>query len=139
MFESKRLAIFFFILTMFLLATDTQAERQIRKSLLSFFDIVVEEGGQVSDTAPTSFLQTVESARVSTYNFLSHSGDFLNDKANSSTGVVSFLMVICTYLIYILKFIANYIITFYPFVIFLLYLFFTANIFKKDEFSASSF
>ena len=124
-------------LTIFLLATDTQMERQIRRSLLSLFDIVVEESGQVTDTAPSSFLDTLENTRVGIYNFLNHENQTLAAKVNSNKGAISLALSIANYLVLFFKFITNYVITFYPVVIFLLYLFFTSRFFKKDEFGYS--
>lgn len=139
MFNYKRLTFIFLFTTVFLLSTDTQMERQIRKSLLSLFDIVVEEGSQVTDTAPSSFLDTTENTRIGTYNFLAKESATLSQKANTSKGILSFLLNICSYVLLLLKFIANYIITFYPFIIFLFYMFFTSRFFKKDEFGYNDF
>ncbi len=139
MFNYKRLTFIFALLTIFLLATDTSIEKQLRKSLLSLFDIVVEEGSQVSDSAPSSFIDVVEDTRIGTYNFLNSSGNQLTSKTSSSKGVVSLFLNIFAYIVLLLKFIANYVITFYPFIIFLLYFFFTSRFFKKDEFGYNNF
>lgn len=139
MFNYKRLSFLFFFLTIFLLATDTQTERQVRRSLLSLFNIVVEESGQVSDTAPTTFFQTLENIRVGTYNFLATSSNDLNRKSQSSKGILSILLNLATYIVLFLKFIAGFVITFYPFVIFLLYSFLTSRVFKRDDFGYDNF
>lgn len=133
MLNYKRLTFIFIFTTIFLLATDTQSERQMRRGLLSFFNIVTEESTQVGQTAPSSFLDTLEDMRIGTYNFLSHQGQNINDKLEKSKGILSFGLSIGFYLVLFLKFIANYVITFYPFVVFLLYIFFTSRIFKKDD------
>jgi hypothetical protein len=134
----KQLAFLFFFTTIMLLATDSQIERQSRKSLLSFFDIVVEEGSQVSDSAPSTLLDTVESARITIASFLGESAQALESKANSNKGIMSLLLTICAYITYFLKFISNYIITFYPFVIFIFYIVFSSNFFKRNEFEVGN-
>ncbi len=139
MFNYKRLTFIFLFTTLFFLSTDTLMERQLRKNLLSLFDIVVEEGSQVSDSAPRSFIDTIEDTRIATYNFLNHSGNQLTEKAAENKGILSLLLNIFAYLILLFKFIANYVITFYPFIIFLLYFFFTSRFFRKDDFGYNNF
>lgn len=139
MFNYKRLTFIFLFTTVFLLATDTLVEKQLRKNLLSLFDIVVEEGSQVSDSAPRSFIDTIEDTRIATYNFLNHFGNQLTEKASESKGILSLLLNIFAYFILLLKFIANYVITFYPFLVFILYFFFTSRFFRKDEFGYNNF
>lgn len=135
----KRLTFIFLFLTILLIATDSVAEKQARISLLSLFNVVVEEGSQVSDSAPTSILETFESARNGIHEFLATSGQSLNQKASENTGALSFALNVSTYIIYFFKFISNYVITFYPFIMFILYLFLTSPIFKKDEFGYEKF
>ncbi len=134
MFNYKRLTFIFLFLSLILLSTDSQIEKQSRKSLLSFFDIVVEEGSQVTDTAPSSFIDTVESSRIGIYNFLGREGTNLSNKAASNKGIVSILLTIASYITLAFKFITSYVITFYPFIIFILYMFFSSRFFKRDEF-----
>lgn len=126
-------------LTVFLLASDTLAERQLRKSLLSFFDIVVEEGGQVSDSAPSSFLEVAENTRMSTYNFLNTGAQSLDKRADENRGIISLLLTIGAYILFVLQYISKYIITFYPFIILIFYFFFTSRFFKKDDFGYNNF
>lgn len=109
-------------------------ERQARRSLLSLANIVVEEGSVVSETAPSSFLDILETGRLGIYSFLDRQDDVIDMKANSSSGTVSILLTIAYYIILAIKFICGYVITFYPFIILFLYLFLTSRIFKKDEF-----
>lgn len=139
MLDYKRLTFILLFLCIFLIATDTPIERQAQKSLDSFFNIAVTESGQVSDTAPSSFIDTLEGIRIGTYNFLHREKIDLDKKSVETKGFLSFLIVVGIYVIDFLKFIANFVITFYPFVIFLLYMFFTSRIFKKDEFGYDNF
>ncbi len=139
MFNYKRLTFILLFLTIFLLATDTLTERQLRKSLLSFFDIVVEEGSQVTDSAPSSFLEIAENTRTSTYNFLNKSAISLDTRADSNKGILSLLLTLSAYILFLFKYIASYVITFYPFVIALAYFFLTSRFFKKDEFGYNDF
>lgn len=139
MFNYKRLTFVFLFLTIFLLATDTSMEKQIRRSLLSFFDIVVEESGQVSGTAPSSFLDTLEEARIGSYNFLNKQNQALTEKISATSGPITLAFTIANYLILFFKFIANYVITFYPALIFLIYIFLTSRFFKKDEFGYDNY
>jgi len=139
MFNYKRFTFILLFLTVFLLASDTLAERQLRKSLLSFFDIVVEEGGQVSDSAPSSFLEVAENTRMSTYNFLNTGAQSLDKRADENRGIISLLLTIGAYILFVLQYISKYIITFYPFIILIFYFFFTSRFFKKDDFGYNNF
>jgi hypothetical protein len=139
MFNYKRLTFLLLFITVFLLATDTQAERQLRKSLLSFFDIVVEESTQVSDSAPSSFIETCENARLAIYGFLDQSADQLEARSLKNKGIISMLLTLAAYIVLIFKFIASFVITFYPSVILLLFLFFTSKFFKRDDFGSGNF
>lgn len=126
-------------MSVFLLATDTQMEKQLRRNLLSLFDIVVEEGSQVGETAPSSFLDTLESSRIGTYNFLNNQGKTLAIQSESKKGIVSAALSIVYYIVTFLKFLTSYIITFYPAVIFLIYMFLTSRFFRRDEFGYDNF
>ncbi len=139
MLNYKRLTFIFVFLTVLLLASDTQMERQLRKNLLSLFDIVVEEGSQVSDSAPSSFIEAAENTRVSTYNFLNKNSANLDSKADNSKGLISLLLTISAYVLFLLKFIAKYVITFYPFIVLIVYFFLTSRFFKRDEFGYDNF
>ena len=139
MFNYKRLAFIFFLTTFFLLSTETQMESAARRGLLSLFNIVVDESSQVSQTAPSSFLDTLENTRISFYDFLNKETSNLNQKIILSKGFLSVLLSVAYYLVLFLKFIASFVITFYPFVIFLLYMFFSSRFFKKDEFGYNDF
>ena len=139
MFNYKRLTFILLFITVFLLSTDTQAERQMRKSLLSLFDIVVEESSQVSDSAPSSFLETCENTRMAIYSFLQHSGNDLEEKSEKNKGIFSFGLTIAAYIVLMFKFLSAYVITFYPFIILIFYFFFTSPFFKKDDFGYQNF
>lgn len=139
MFNYKRLTFVFVFMSVFLLATDTQMEKQLRRNLLSLFDIVVEEGSQVGETAPSSFLDTLESSRIGTYNFLNNQGKTLAIQSESKKGIVSAALSIVYYIVTFLKFLTSYIITFYPAVIFLIYMFLTSRFFRRDEFGYDNF
>ena len=54
-------------------------------------------------------------------------------------GIISFLLSVCSYILVLLKFIASYIITFYPFIIFMFYMFLTSRFFKRDDFGYNDF
>jgi hypothetical protein len=60
-------------------------------------------------------------------------------RADQSTDYLGMAFTIASYIILIFKYIASYIITFYPFIIFLFYMFFTSRFFKKDEFGYDGF
>ena len=137
MFNYKRLAFIFLFTTVLLIITDTQAEHQARRGLLSLVDIAVEESSQVSETAPSSFLDTLETGRINLYNFLNKENTQLGEKVDKSKGVIFVFLSIAYYIILLAKFICNYVITFYPFTILILYLFLTSSIFKKDDFGPS--
>lgn len=134
MFNYNRLTFIFILLSLILIVTDSSLERQARKSLLSLVNIVVEESNTVGETAPSSFLDTLETSRIGLYNIFDKQEDNIGNRMDLSSGLVTFLLGIVYYLILILKFICNYVITFYPFVILLLYLFLTSPVFKKNEF-----
>ena len=51
MFNYKRLTFIFILISFLLVITDTTAEKQVRKSLLSLANIVVEESTDVGNTA----------------------------------------------------------------------------------------
>jgi hypothetical protein len=134
MLNYKRLT-FIFLLTSFLLTvSDTAIEKQAKKSLLSFVNIVVEEGSEVGENAPGSFLDSLESGRLSLYNLLSHQSENMSGKARLKTGFISGLFTLLFYLFEFLKFVCGYVITFYPVMIFVLYLFFTSRFFKRNDY-----
>jgi hypothetical protein len=139
MLNYKRLTFVFLFTTVFLLATDSQAERDIRRSLLSFFGIVTEEGSQLGQSAPGSLIDTAESIRTGTYNFLNKQAQVVSVKANVSKGPLSMALSIAYYVIAFFKFLASYVITFYPFVLFLFYMFFTSRFFRRDDFASEDF
>jgi predicted PurR-regulated permease PerM len=139
MFNYKRLTFIFLFISIFLLVTETQLERQSRKRLLSLFNIAVNESAQVTDTAPSSFIDTTENIRTTIRDFLSDQGKDMLRRADQSTDYLGMAFTIASYIILIFKYIASYIITFYPFIIFLFYMFFTSRFFKKDEFGYDGF
>jgi hypothetical protein len=134
MFNYKRLTFILIFLSFLLTITDSTAEKQARKSLLSLVNIIVDESSTVSETAPSSFLDSLETGRLNLYNYLDKQEDFIDAKSKSSKSPLSILFSIVYYIIIFLKFITNYVITFYPFIVFLLFMFFTSRFFKKDEF-----
>jgi hypothetical protein len=101
---------------------------------LSLVNIIVDESSTVSETAPSSFLDSLETGRINLYNYLDKEEDVINAKSETSKSPLSILFSIVYYIIVFLKFIANYVITFYPFIAFLIFMFFTSRFFKKDEF-----
>lgn len=134
MFNYKRLTFILLLVSFLLIITDSAMERQARRSLLSLANIVVEEGSSVTETAPSSFLDILETGRLGIYSFLDRQDDAIGTKADMSSGYLSVLLTIAYYIILVIKFICGYVITFYPFLILFLYLFLTSRIFKKDEF-----
>ncbi len=134
MFNYKRLTFILLLVSFLLIITDSAMERQARRSLLSLANIVVEEGSSVTETAPSSFLDILETGRLGIYSFLDRQDDAISTKADMSSGYLSVLLTIAYYIILVIKFICGYVITFYPFLILFLYLFLTSRIFKKDEF-----
>lgn len=134
MLNYKRLTFIFIFLSFLLTVTDTQMERQARKSLLSLMNIVVEEGSVVGETAPSSFLDSMEAGRISLYNFLDNQANTMEEKSKNNKGFLVFIFSILSYLFDSLKFICGYVITFYPFILVLLYFFFTSRFFKRDNY-----
>ena len=134
MFNYKRLTFLLLLLCFILTITDSQLERQARRSLLSLVNIVVEEGSTVSETAPSSFLDSMETGRINLYNFFNKQDDVLGAKVDASKGILSVFFGIAYYAILLVKFLTAYVITFYPFVILMFYLFFTSPFFRKNEF-----
>jgi len=137
MFNYKRLTFLLLLLCFILTITDSQLERQARRSLLSLVNIVVEEGSTVSETAPSSFLDSMETGRINLYNFFNKQDDVLGAKVDASKGILSVFFGIAYYVILLVKFLTAYVITFYPFVILMFYLFFTSPFFRKDEFGGN--
>lgn len=133
MFDYKRFSFILLLLIVFLIATDTSLEKQARKSSLSFFNIVLDESSTVSETAPSSVLDTLETGRMSAYNYLNKQDDKMDLNSRTTSGVLSIAYLIAYYVILFLKFICNYVITFYPFIIFLLYAFLTSRIFRRED------
>lgn len=135
MFNYKRLTFIFIFISIFLLVTETKMEHDIRKKLLSLFDIAVNESSQVSDTAPSSLIDTAENLRVSIKDYLSKEGAYVSEKADRDNSYLGIILEAAAYTILLFKYISSYIITFYPFVIFVMYLFFTSSFFgRKDDF-----
>jgi predicted PurR-regulated permease PerM len=134
MFNYKRLTFIFLLLSMTLVVTDSSLERQARKALLSLGNVVVEEGSEVTGQAPGSILDTFEAGRLNLAKFFDTQADTMNEKAHKSKNFLGILFSILEYLFLGLKYLASYVITFYPFVIYLFYIFFTSRFFKKDEF-----
>ena len=134
MFNYKRLTFIFILLSFLLTVSDTQIEKQAKKSLLSFVNIVVEEGSEVSENAPGSFLDSMESGRASLYNFLDRQGDEMSAKAKGAKSVLSTIFTVLSFLFELLKFVCGYVITFYPAILALLYLFFTSRFFRRNDY-----
>ena len=134
MFNYKRLAFIFIILSFLLIISDSTAEKQARKGLLSLVNIVVEEGSDVSSTAPSSFLDSMESGRIGLYNFLDKQAFVVDVKSREKKGFLSGLFTVLYFIIQFLKFISNYIITFYPVVLILIYSLLTSRLFKRNDY-----
>jgi predicted PurR-regulated permease PerM len=134
MFNYKRLTFIFILLSLLLTVSDTAMEKQAKKSLLSFVNIVVEEGSEVGENAPGSFLDSMESGRISLYNFLDRQANTMSDKSKNAKNFFAAIFSILYYLFVFMKFLCGYVITFYPSIIFLLYLFFTSRFFKRNDY-----
>lgn len=134
MFNYKRLTFIFIFLSIALIVSESDLEKQARKGILSFVNIVVVEGSDVSSTAPSSFLDSMELGRLNLSNYLSEQSKIVDKKSQEKSGFISILFNILYYIIIFLKFITNYVITFYPAIILTLYLFFTSRIFKKNDY-----
>lgn len=134
MFNYKRLTFVFIFISFLLTVTDSSLEKQARRALLSLVNIVVEEGSDVSSTAPSSFLDNMESGRLGLYNFLDKQGNTVNLKSMEKKGFVSGLLTVVYFLIQFLKFICNYVITFYPVLILIFYMFLTSRLFRRNDY-----
>ncbi len=134
MFNYKRLTFVFLLISVILTISDTGLERQARKSLLSLVNIVTEEGSQVTETAPSTFLDSLENVRIGGYNFFERQDDLLVLKLQRTNGAASVLWTITDYIVLLFRFLCSYVITFYPFMIFLLYMFFTSRFFRKNDY-----
>lgn len=134
MFNYKRLTFIFIFLSFLLTVSDSVVEKQAKKGLLSFVNIVVEEGVEVGENAPSSFLESMEHGRISLYNFLDKQSDFMKNKSVTSKNLLSTIFIILSYLFEFLKFFCGYVITFYPAIITLLYFFFTSRFFKRNDY-----
>jgi hypothetical protein len=99
----------------------------------------VEEGSQVGETAPSSFLDSVENARFSINTIISKQAMNVGVKLESSRGLMDVLLTVSYYLLVFLKFLTNYVITFYPTLLLLLYMFFTSRFFKKEDYGYQDF
>ncbi len=133
MFNYKRLTFIFILISFLLVITDTTVEKQVRKSLLSLANIVVEESTDVGNTAPASFLDSMETGRVAFANFLDTQGNNAIFKSKEKTGVLSIIFSFLSYLAQFLEFICSYVITFYPMLILLLYFFLTSRLFRRND------
>jgi len=134
MFNYKRLTFVFILLSFLLTVSDTAMEKQAKKSLLSFVNIVVEEGSEVGESAPASFLDSMENGRIGLYNFFDRQADTMNDKSKTAKSFLAALFSILYYLFEFFKFLSGYVITFYPVLILLLYLFFTSRFFRRNDY-----
>lgn len=140
MVDYKRLTFVFLFIALFLLVTETKIEKDTRKKLLSLFDIAVNESSEVGSTAPTSFLDTTENIRVGIKEYLAKEGTNMEKKGEGDNTYMGMLYLTASYIILFFKYISSFVITFYPFAVFLLYLFFTSAFFKKkDEFGLDDY
>jgi hypothetical protein len=134
MFNYKRLTFIFILLSFLLTISDTQMEKQVKKSLLSFVNIVVEEGSEVGENAPGSFLDSLESGRMTLSNFFGKQESFFAGKALSSKGFLAVVYSVLKYLFGLIELLSSYVITFYPAILLLLYAFFTSRLFRRDDY-----
>jgi hypothetical protein len=127
----KRISFLLGLISLSLIATDSNVEKTLQKSLLSLFNIGMAESSELSATAPTSLLNIFENVRNGLIDNISEGMNFLVNMQASNESPVSTLYWILGLFLTLFKFLVSYIFIFYPLIILIFYFLFTSRLFRS--------
>lgn len=131
MLNTRQITFFLFILLGFFILTDSTFEKSLKTRLWSFWGTTVSESSEIGSTAPNSIIDIIESGRVSFVDFVASQNGNVLEKLKTTQGPVSIALYILSIILQLIKFLASFVIIFYPIVVIVLYFFFTSRLFRN--------
>jgi hypothetical protein len=131
MLNSRQITFLLFVLLGFFVLTDSSFEKSLKTKLWSFWGTTVSESTEIGSTAPSSIVEAIESGRISFVDFVASQNGNVLEKIKTSKGPMGIALYILSIILQLIKFLASFVIIFYPIILIMFYFLFTSSLFRN--------